>query len=328
MKQILKTLVETMTLPEDSYLEQDAEILEIFIEELDEIFAELESLIVQWIEQPHQQDVLTDVRRHFHTLKGSGRMVGAKSSGELAWTVEDTLNRVISGTVCLNTEIQRYVQAVFNIYRFRLVHYFKVVQKYLIDLKPLVLLGQQLQQQQSPEPALYELLNLANTLTHDDVQTGLELIDGVEDAIDDTIAADQVQQDIEPVLASIETEQDEVLAKETLAIFLEESEDHLRAIDQFLLNERPNNDHYNTLIRALHTLRGSSSMAHVDQVFEASAKVENLFKTLLQDELDSSSDETALLTHYAQFVRDYLHTLRQQGAKQKLDEIYDTLNVA
>ena len=328
MKQILKTLVETMTLPEDSYLEQDAEILEIFIEELDEIFAELEPLLVKWMEQPHQQDVLTAVRRHFHTLKGSGRMVGAKSSGELAWTVEDTLNRVISGTVSLNTEIQRYVQTVFNIYRFKLVHDFKVVQKHLIDLKPLVLLGQQLQQQQSPEPALYELLNLANTLTHDDVQTGLELIDGVEDAIDDTIAADQVQQDIEPVLASIETEQDEVLAKETLAIFLEESEDHLRAIDQFLLNERPNNDHYNTLIRALHTLRGSSSMAHVDQVFEASAKVENLFKTLLQDELDSSSDETALLTHYAQFVRDYLHTLRQQGAKQKLDEIYDTFNVA
>ena len=328
MKQILKTLVETMTLPEDSYLEQDAEILEIFIEELDEIFAELEPLLVKWMEQPHQQDVLTDVRRHFHTLKGSGRMVGAKSSGELAWTVEDTLNRVISGTVSLNTEIQRYVQTVFNIYRFKLVHDFKVVQKHLIDLKALVLLGQQLQQQQSPEPALYELLNLANTLTHDDVQTGLELIDGVEDAIDDTIAADQVQQDIKPVLASIETEQDEVLAKETLAIFLEESEDHLRAIDQFLLNERPNNDHYNTLIRALHTLRGSSSMAHVDQVFEASAKVENLFKTLLQDELDSSSDETALLTHYTQFVRDYLHTLRQQGAKQKLDEIYDTFNVA
>jgi hypothetical protein len=45
MKEILKTLVETMTLPEDSYLEQDAEILEIFIEELDEIFVELEPLL-------------------------------------------------------------------------------------------------------------------------------------------------------------------------------------------------------------------------------------------------------------------------------------------
>jgi len=107
MKEILKTLVETMTLPEDSYLEQDSEILEIFIEELEEIFVELEPLLAQWIEQPNQQDVLTDIRRHFHTLKGSGRMVGAKSSGELAWTVEDTLNRVLAGTLPLNSEIHK-----------------------------------------------------------------------------------------------------------------------------------------------------------------------------------------------------------------------------
>ena len=133
MKEILKTLVETMTLPEDSYLEQDSEILEIFIEELEEIFVELEPLLAQWIEQPNQQDVLTDVRRHFHTLKGSGRMVGAKSSGELAWTVEDTLNRVLAGTLPLNSEIQQYAQAIFNVYRFKLFQDFKSVQKHQIN---------------------------------------------------------------------------------------------------------------------------------------------------------------------------------------------------
>ncbi|MCH7350523.1 MULTISPECIES: Hpt domain-containing protein [unclassified Acinetobacter] len=324
MKQILKTLVETMTLPEDSYLEQDAEILEIFIEELDEIFVELEPLLVQWTEQPHQQDVLTDIRRHFHTLKGSGRMVGAKSSGELAWTVEDTLNRVIAGTITLNTDIQRYIQAVFNLYRFKLIHDFKAVQSHLIDFRPLVLLGQQLQQQQSPEPALAELFKLATDLTHDDVLTGLEWTDAetVEETATDVPAIEALPAD------TIVHTDDEVLAKETLAIFLEEAEEHLATIDQFLVNERPSNDQYNTLIRALHTLRGSSAMAHVDHVFEASSKVENLFKTLLQEELDSSSDETALLTHYAQFVRDYLHTLKQQGTQQKFDEIYATFNVA
>ncbi|USA53307.1 Hpt domain-containing protein [Acinetobacter sp. C32I] len=325
MKQILKTLVETMTLPEDSYLEQDAEILEIFIEELDEIFVELEPLLVQWTEQPHQQDILSDIRRHFHTLKGSGRMVGAKSSGELAWTVEDTLNRVIAGTIVLNSDIQRYVQTVFNLYRFKLVHDFKAVQKHLIDFRALVLLGQQLQQQQSPEPALAELLNLATDLNQEQESTGLEL--GDERVAETTVLE---QEPLEPI-AELELAapfEDEALAKETLAIFLEEAEEHLATIDQFLKNDRPSNDHYNTLIRALHTLRGSSAMAHVDHVFEASAKVENLFKTLLQEELDSSSDETALLTHYAQFVRDYLHTLKQQAPQQQFDEIYQTFNVA
>ncbi|WP_436869978.1 Hpt domain-containing protein [Acinetobacter courvalinii] len=327
MKQILKTLVETMTLPEDSYLEQDAEILEIFIEELDEIFVELEPLLVQWTEQPHQQNVLSDIRRHFHTLKGSGRMVGAKSSGELAWTVEDTLNRVIAGTIILNADIQRYVQTVFNLYRFKLAHDFKAVQAHQVDFKPLVLLGQQLQQQQSPEPALAELLNLAIDLNHEQVLTGLELED---DAVIATDTQEQAPQQVESVseLEGIAPLEDEALAKETLAIFQEEAEEHLATINQFLQNDRPSNDQYNTLIRALHTLRGSSAMAHVDHVFEASSKVENLFKTLLQEELDSSSDETALLTHYAQFVGDYLHTLKHAGSPQKLNEIYETFNVA
>lgn len=327
MKQILKTLVETMTLPEDSYLEQDAEILEIFIEELDEIFVELEPLLVQWTEQPHQQNVLSDIRRHFHTLKGSGRMVGAKSSGELAWTVEDTLNRVIAGTITLNADIQRYVQTVFNLYRFKLAHDFKAVQAHQVDFKPLVLLGQQLQQQQSPEPALAELLNLAIDLNHEQVLTGLEPGD---DAAVETAAQEQAPQQVESVseLEGIAPFEDEALAKETLAIFQEEAEEHLATINQFLQNDRPSNDQYNTLIRALHTLRGSSAMAHVDHVFDASSKVENLFKTLLQEELDSSSDETALLTHYAQFVGDYLHTLKHAGSPQKLNEIYETFNVA
>ncbi|MCU4578118.1 Hpt domain-containing protein [Acinetobacter courvalinii] len=327
MKQILKTLVETMTLPEDSYLEQDAEILEIFIEELDEIFVELEPLLVQWIEQPHQQNVLSDIRRHFHTLKGSGRMVGAKSSGELAWTVEDTLNRVIAGTIILNADIQRYVQTVFNLYRFKLAHDFKAVQAHQVDFKPLVLLGQQLQQQQSPEPALAELLNLAIDLNHEQVLTGLEPED---DAVVATDTQEQAPQQVESVseLEGIVPFEDEALAKETLAIFQEEAEEHLATINQFLQNDHPSNDQYNTLIRALHTLRGSSAMAHVDHVFEASSKVENLFKTLLQEELDSSSDETALLTHYAQFVGDYLHTLKHAGSPQKLNEIYETFNVA
>jgi len=320
MKEILKTLVETMTLPEDSYLEQDSEILDIFIEELDEIFVELEPLLVQWIEHPDQKDVITDIRRHFHTLKGSGRMVGAKSSGELAWTVEDTLNRIIAGTISLDQNIQQYVQTVFNIYRFKLVQDFKSVQAHHINLKPLVLLGQQLQKEQSLEPALAELLQLSVTLDKEDVITGLEA--SADDNLEEAKAVSN-----EENLVEDQTEEDGLI-KETLAIFLEESEDHLATIDQFLLKDRPTNDNYNTLIRALHTLRGSSAMAHVDQVFDASSKVENLFKTLLQEELDSSSDETALLIHYAQFVRDYLHTLKQEGPKQKFDEIFDTFNVA
>ena len=39
------------------------------------------------------------MRRGFHTLKGSGRMVGASLIGEFAWSVENLLNRVINKTL-------------------------------------------------------------------------------------------------------------------------------------------------------------------------------------------------------------------------------------
>jgi chemosensory pili system protein ChpA (sensor histidine kinase/response regulator) len=117
----------------------------------------------------------------------------------------------------------------------------------------------------------------------------------------------------EPQVINLE---DDGLLKENLAIFLEEAEDHLATIDQFLINDRPTNDNYNTLIRALYTLRGSSAMAHVDHVFEASSKLKTYLKHYYKKSW-ISSDETALLTHYAQFVRDYLHTLKHEGSEQK-----------
>ncbi|OTG73973.1 hybrid sensor histidine kinase/response regulator [Acinetobacter sp. ANC 4169] len=317
MKEILKNLVETTTLPEDSYLDQDAEILEIFVEEIEEIFVELSTLLVQWFENPQDQETLTTIRRHFHTLKGSGRMVGAKSAGELAWSVEDTLNRVISGTVVLDTTVQRFAQTVFNIYQYKLYPIFKTVQNADIDLRPLVLLGQQIQQQVSLEPALEELLELSHTLTSVDCLTGLELQDQqVSDAEAETTVTE------EPVAAADNND-----IEETVAIFIEEAEEHLFTIDQFLKNEQEKHQDYNGLIRALHTLRGSSSMAQIEQIFEASTKVENLFKTLLQEEIVSTSSQTALLVQYAEFVRDYLHTLKQ-GHIQKLDAIYATFNTA
>ncbi|MCX4192655.1 Hpt domain-containing protein [Methylophaga sp. OBS1] len=75
----------------------DPEIAEVFVEEAREVLAELDTLMPQWLEHD-DPEVLSDIRRHFHTLKGSGRMAGATVIGELAWSVEQVLNHVLDGT--------------------------------------------------------------------------------------------------------------------------------------------------------------------------------------------------------------------------------------
>jgi chemosensory pili system protein ChpA (sensor histidine kinase/response regulator) len=79
--------------------EIDPEFLELFIEEAKDEIAKLKRLFPLWDENPQDQDSLVNVRRSFHTLKGSGRMVGAQLIGEFAWAVENLLNRVINKTL-------------------------------------------------------------------------------------------------------------------------------------------------------------------------------------------------------------------------------------
>ncbi len=79
--------------------EIDPEFLELFIEEAKDEIAKLKRLFPLWDENPQDQDSLVQVRRSFHTLKGSGRMVGAQLIGEFAWSIESLLNRVINKTL-------------------------------------------------------------------------------------------------------------------------------------------------------------------------------------------------------------------------------------
>ena len=83
----------------------DPEILEIFIEEALEELASLNEQIPLWSSNPDNTDALTTIRRSFHTLKGSGRLIGAELIGEFAWNFENMLNRVIDKSRPANQEV-------------------------------------------------------------------------------------------------------------------------------------------------------------------------------------------------------------------------------
>jgi len=85
--------------------EVDPEIVEIFLEESKEEINSLRDHFPRWREHPDMKEELTTVRRSFHTLKGSGRMVGAEMIGEFAWSMENMLNRVLDQTVSPGSEM-------------------------------------------------------------------------------------------------------------------------------------------------------------------------------------------------------------------------------
>ena len=73
--------------------EIDQELLEIFLEEAREVLDRIADHIDAIRPPDSDPEALTVIRRGFHTLKGSGRMVGLAELGEAAWGMEQTLNR-------------------------------------------------------------------------------------------------------------------------------------------------------------------------------------------------------------------------------------------
>jgi chemosensory pili system protein ChpA (sensor histidine kinase/response regulator) len=69
------------------------ELLDIYLEEAVDVLATVDAALEQCRARPQDRDQLTTIRRGFHTLKGSGRMVGLMDHGEVAWEIEQVMNR-------------------------------------------------------------------------------------------------------------------------------------------------------------------------------------------------------------------------------------------
>jgi chemosensory pili system protein ChpA (sensor histidine kinase/response regulator) len=86
---------ETKRLLETDATQFDAELVDIFLAEAAEVLDSIAASRDALAANPSDREALGTARRGFHTLKGSGRMVGLADLGDLAWSVERTQNRLI-----------------------------------------------------------------------------------------------------------------------------------------------------------------------------------------------------------------------------------------
>ncbi|MGE5525411.1 MAG: Hpt domain-containing protein, partial [Rhodospirillaceae bacterium] len=81
------------TAPSAGGSEVNEEMLDVYLEEADEVLGNIAAAIPSCHARADDRDALTIIRRGFHTLKGSGRMVGLNELGEIAWAIEQVMNR-------------------------------------------------------------------------------------------------------------------------------------------------------------------------------------------------------------------------------------------
>jgi len=241
----------------------DDELREVFLEETDEVLAVLHEYLPRWSADPQDREALSELRRAFHTLKGSGRMVRALILGELAWAVENLLNRVLEQSVEPGS----------------------VVQRLLTDTVLLLpeLISEFATQRQRQRNDVDQLAARAHALAKGDEPLAAE-------DVDDVAALD-------PLL---------------LEIFRKEAETHLASLNRFLDQAAehvplPASDE---LQRALHTLKGSASMAGVVPIAELAAPLDQLARELKAHQLPLDLDEVELLLEAEGLLRVGLRQLK------------------
>lgn len=297
--------------------EIDEEIIGIFLEEAGEELVSIALQLPRWKNNPDDREALTTVRRSFHTLKGSGRMVGATVIGEFAWAFESMLNRVIDRTVQVRPEmfdLLEQAQAALP----QLIEHFKDGAPPPSDLAALMEQAAALSQggmygaKPVPPRATPPADGAAPHDTPVVIQVAAPLTDTTpvaEHAAPAEVTAPYSEAATGvPHGAPLSPRIDPVL----LDIFTRETAGHLAAIEKFIEQCRHAPDECRVseaLVRTLHTLHGSASMAEVTELAEPSGLLEKYAKRLSLYQTVLAPEVKDMLRASVAFVRDTLRAL-------------------
>ena len=259
----------------------DDDIREIFLEEMQEEIDNLRGAEKVWLADPTQTAALINIRRSFHTLKGSGRLVGAGVLGEFAWKVEDMLNRVLDNTIQPDEDVQALV-------------------RHAIDALPQLLAA--LKGESAPHVPLSAIMHTAEQLAagrparlEDQPPQAMEMIRRVvrrrvprldvvaesvpEAGLTDAHSAAADHEPVEPAqamempaLPPVDPVLLEILRSE-VAQYLQT----IRAAIQRSEGELPIGE---DLLRAVHTLHGAIAMVDIQLLTQMLSPLEGLFKRL------------------------------------------------
>lgn len=319
----------------------DSEIVEIFIEEAGEVLDRLAVDIPVWVSNPDDRDVLAEIRRGFHTLKGSGRMIGAQATGEFAWAYENLLNRVIEGAAPASAAVLELLGQATPVLKDLVAQVHNPETIILTDTDALRCRAARLSEvvvhddqaadahheaQESPAtqaPATAESPHPAVT----DMDSGTEPAASPDHGATGPDAPEYAPEMLEGAVADAGTASGDLPVlkadadPEIVEIFLEEAAEELASIsikipewiqqpdDAGLLGE---------IRRSLHTLKGSGRMAGAMRAGELAWSMETLLNKVIEGAFEPTGSLFALLAQVPQAMSELLRQL-QDGTEPDID---------
>lgn len=285
--------------------EVDPEFVELFIEEAKDEIAKLNQFFPLWDTNPQDQEALTNLRRSFHTLKGSGRMVGAQLIGDFAWSIENMLNRVINKTLDRTPDMM------------------SVMRSAVAAVPELV---EQLETGRAPQADIAKIINTSNTLAGvRPTPAPVAAPAAVRRPEPPVLAAameaptlsplpekktDPVSEVITPAAASAESPMDPGLHE----IYAKETAGHLATIHKFIAACRLATPPYvvtEDLHRSCHTLSGTAKTAGARQGIKIAEPLNRYIRKLYDNSIGMSDAGLASLSDAVIAIRQVVENINE-----------------
>ena len=268
---------------DDIDAETAAEIIEIFTEEAEEVQATIAEYLPLWADGFTNEEALIELRRAFHTLKGSGRLVKAVDIGELSWSIENLLNRVLDKTL-KPEKIQ-----------------IDIIKKALELLSPMVQAFSQ--QQATPNLLLCEQCRLwAHELAQGESSVELQ-----------SIVEDKATEHNVPHTEYVPDDEEDDIDVQLWEIFGAESETHLTVVREYIAKMEMARPFFevpsDTMQRAMHTIKGSAHMAEIAPIAQLMTPMELFVKDLRAYQVVIDEDILQLIKDSVSYTEDALEQM-------------------
>ncbi|SEF85995.1 hybrid sensor histidine kinase/response regulator [Nitrosomonas ureae] len=266
----------------------DSELLEIFLEEADQVLAEMICDLQRCCADPANRDALSSLRREFHTLKGSGRMVKLEEMSDVAWNLEQVLNHWLDEQRPITDQLTDLITRAHQAYA-GWCRELREQGAVHVDAKTLLLAAKELLVQQTKAGTMSAGANADELAVTSEKLIALPEVSPRPPSAGSTPASDAIGQ----------------IDRELLQAFLEETYDIVPQIGSKLRAWRmlpEDDDIHHAMLRLLHTLKGSARMAGAvllgDSIHAMESHVEAAFheRNIADSALDQLESEFDIIS--------------------------------
>lgn len=298
--------------PEASEVEEDSDddIRACFIEEATEAYEQLAHHFQIWRQNPDQQPAsLKELRRGFHTLKGSGRTVHAEVIGELAWSVENMLNKLLDGSIQVCDQMLELLDEVIRCLPDLISDFASDNQAFT----PEVVVS--LEKADSLGKGSLFITDEEDVIGEETPDTESEPEVTYRDEIIPEVAEEYILQQAAELSEQAEAVQeipDDSTDHHLLRIFTSESESHLTVVRAFIRQSHQlggNLQITDQVQRALHTLKGSAFMAEITPLATLITAIESTVKEYRSHQIPADEQVISLLEQGVDLIESGLSQL-------------------